>query len=78
MAKPKDKTCAEPREFVTRLVQAGRSLPEIAALAGHRNIATTMRYVHVAPQYLREGIRALESNMRDGQGPTSNMPSAIL
>jgi hypothetical protein len=52
--------------FITRLVQAGRSLPEIAMLADHRNIVTTMRYVHVAAQYLREGIRVLESNMWTG------------
>ena len=56
--------------FITRLVQAGRSLPEKATLADHRNIVTTMRYVHLSAQYLQEGIRALESNFRDGQGPT--------
>ena len=53
--------------FITRLVQAGRPLPEVAALAGHRSIVTTMRYIHLAPQYLRDGIRALESNLNIGQ-----------
>ena len=64
--------------FVTRLVQAGRSLPDIAALAGHRSIVTTMRYVHVAPQYLRESIRALESSLSTGQAMKSTTTSPTL
>jgi site-specific recombinase XerD len=47
--------------FISRLVQAGRPLPEVAALAGHRDITMTMRYAHLAPRHLREGIDALES-----------------
>ena len=46
--------------FISRLVQAGRPLPEVAALAGHRDIKMTMRYVHLAPSHLRAGIQALE------------------
>jgi site-specific recombinase XerD len=53
--------------FITRLVQAGRPLPEVAALAGHRSIVTTTRYVHVAPHYLHESIRSLESRLSTGQ-----------
>lgn len=64
--------------FVTRLVQAGRSLPDIAALAGHRSVVTTMRYVHVAPQYLRESIRALESSLSTGQAMKSTTLSPTL
>ena len=47
--------------FITRLVRAGVSLPEIAALAGHRDIRMTLRYVHLAPQHLRDSIAALET-----------------
>ena len=47
--------------FISRLVQAGRPLPEVAALAGHRDIKMTLRYAHLAPDHLREGIAALES-----------------
>ena len=50
--------------FISRLVQAGRPLPEVAALAGHRDIRMTMRYAHLAPRQLREGIEALESRGR--------------
>jgi site-specific recombinase XerD len=47
--------------FVSRLVQAGVSLPEVAALAGHRDIRMTMRYAHLAPQHLRHSIDTLEA-----------------
>jgi len=46
--------------FISRLVQAGRPLPEVAALAGHRDIKMTLRYAHLAPSHLRAGIDALE------------------
>jgi integrase len=48
--------------FVSRLVQAGVSLPEVAALAGHQDIRMTMRYAHLAPQHLRQSIAALEAS----------------
>lgn len=47
--------------FISRLVQAGVSLPEVAALVGHRDIRMTMRYAHLAPQHLRDSIAALET-----------------
>lgn len=49
--------------FISRLVQAGVTLPEVAALAGHRDIRMTMRYVHLAPQHLRNSIATLEARM---------------
>lgn len=56
--------------FISRLVQAGRPLPEVAALAGHRAITMTMRYAHLAPSHLRAGIQVLEQrNMRQTAGP---------
>jgi integrase len=57
--------------FISRLVQAGRPLPEVAALAGHRDIRMTMRYAHLAPSHLHEGIQALERRLspdRNQQG----------
>ena len=47
--------------FISRLVQAGVSLPEVAALAGHQDIRMTMRYAHLAPQHLRNSIAILEA-----------------
>ena len=55
--------------FISRLVQAGRPLPEVAALAGHRDIKMTLRYAHLAPSHLRAGIQALEQRSPD-QGRT--------
>ena len=56
--------------FISRLVQAGRPLPEIAALAGHRTITMTLRYAHLAPSHLRAGIQVLEQrNTRHTGGP---------
>ena len=49
--------------FISRLVQAGVSLPEVAALAGHRDIRMTMRYAHLAPQHLRDSIATLEASL---------------
>lgn len=55
--------------FISRLVQAGRPLPEVAALAGHREIKMTLRYAHLAPSHLRAGIQVLEQRRADMAGP---------
>ena len=52
--------------FISRLAQAGRPLPEVAALAGHRDIKMTLRYAHLAPSHLRAGIQALEQQRSGG------------
>jgi integrase len=55
--------------FISRLVQAGRPLPEVAALAGHCDIKMTLRYAHLAPCHLRAGIQTLEQrNVRHPAG----------
>jgi hypothetical protein len=46
-------------------VQAGRPLAEVAALAGHRDIRMTLRYAHLAPKHLEQGIRALEAHLSE-------------
>lgn len=61
--------------FISRLVQAGVTLPEVAALAGHRDIRMTMRYAHLAPQHLRNSIATLEARMtaRSENGLATNV-----
>jgi len=54
--------------FISRLVLAGRPLPEAAALAGYRAITMTVRYAHLAPSHLRAGIQALEQRNRSLAG----------
>jgi len=46
--------------FISRLVQEGRPLTEVALLVGHMDIRMTQRYAHLGPEHLHEGIRALE------------------
>lgn len=63
--------------FISRLVQAGRPLPEVAALAGHRDIKMTLRYAHLAPSHLRAGIQALEERNRYLAGPALSTETCV-
>jgi integrase len=45
--------------FASHLAMRGVPLPAIKELMGHSNIATTMRYAHVAPSTLRSAIDML-------------------
>jgi len=44
----------------SRLVQGGMSLVKVKEWMGHKTITTTMRYSHLAPKHLQEGISLLE------------------
>lgn len=44
---------------ITRWAQAGLSLPEIKALAGHRSTETSLRYLHLTPEHLAMKIDSL-------------------
>ena len=46
--------------FGSRLAQAGRSILEIKELMGHSDVTVTLRYTHLAPNNLREAVRALD------------------
>jgi len=50
-------------------IWSGRPLPEVATLAGHRDIKMTLRYAHLAPNHLRAWIQALEERNRYLAGP---------
>ena len=45
--------------FCTRLAMAGAPTKAIQALAGHANISTTERYMHLAPGATEAAIRLL-------------------
>ena len=44
----------------SRLVQGGLPLPHVKEWMGHKAIVTTMRYAHLAPKHLSEGLSILE------------------
>jgi site-specific recombinase XerD len=45
--------------FASRLVMAGKSILTVAELMGHAEVSTTMRYAHLAPQYLADAVECL-------------------
>ena len=44
----------------SRLVQGGLPLTHVKEWMGHRAIQTTMRYAHLAPKHLKQGVSLLE------------------
>lgn len=60
----------------TRLVHAGYPLPKVMQLLGHKNIATTMKYTHVAPRDVADAAEIL--SCRAGQSPKSSPKSADI
>jgi integrase len=46
--------------FASRLVMAGVDLPTVQAFLGHKTIAMTMRYTHLAPGHKRTAIAVLD------------------
>lgn len=47
------------RTFITNLAHKGVNVRVLAALAGHRNIATTQRYIELNEHVLREAIELI-------------------
>jgi integrase len=52
----KDYRIQDRHTFASRLVQAGISTKVAQELLGHANVATTMRYAHLAPADLRRAV----------------------
>ena len=48
--------------FASRLVMAGVSLTAVKELLGHKSIAMTLRYSHLAPEHLKEAVSVLDKN----------------
>ena len=46
--------------FASRLVMAGVDIRTVAELMGHKTLAMTMHYTHLAPDHQRAGIERLE------------------
>jgi site-specific recombinase XerD len=46
--------------FASHLIMSGVDLPTVQRLMGHKDIKTTMRYAHLAPDHLRMGMAMLD------------------
>src|SRR2546426_10644215 len=45
--------------FISRLVMAGVDLRTVQELAGHKNVAMTCRYAHLAPSHQQAAVEKL-------------------
>jgi integrase len=52
----------------SRLVQRGIPIPVVAKILGHKCLATTLRYTHLAPGATHDAIRALERPIPEQKG----------
>ena len=60
--------------FCTHLAMAGKPPTVIQELAGHRHLATTMRYMHVVKGAKEDAIRALNRPLPAGLAPANALP----
>jgi site-specific recombinase XerD len=51
---------ANRHTFISRLIMAGVPLRTVQELAGHKTIAMTCRYAHLAPQHQLDAVRLLD------------------
>jgi hypothetical protein len=56
-------------DFCSHLAMRGAPTRAIQELAGHSDIATTQRYVHLSPASLDAAIRLLETGTATGISP---------
>lgn len=66
-------------EAVSRFVEAGLTLPEVAQISGHRDSRSLLRYAHPSPEMIRqkfinmEGLPAVDVSA----GPDERTPSSL-
>ena len=51
--------------YASLLVMNGKDLPTVQRLLGHRDIKTTMRYAHLAPDHLRQAVEDMDFDRED-------------
>ena len=57
--------------FASHLVMAGVDLTSVKELLGHKSIAMTLRYAHLAPGHKRKAVNMLDQVLRNNQSEES-------
>lgn len=57
--------------FATRAVARGVDLPRLAAILGHANLRSIMKYVHMTQGHIEEGMRRFEAGILPAACPLS-------
>ena len=63
--------------FASRLVMAGVNIRTVQELMGHKSIAMTVRYSHVAPKHSLAAIERLAGDISESPTDTRTSTSAI-
>ena len=65
-------------ESISRFIDGGLSVPEVAAISGHRDSRSLLRYAHPSPERLREKFMNLEGlNSIEKQSLNSDTPNVL-
>jgi Phage integrase family len=58
--------------FASWFVMRGGTLPALQKLLGHADLKMTLRYAHLAPEYLRDEVTKTERTNGNGNGSCSH------